>query len=55
MSRWIPSAFIGPMASLLSAIATGGKPATDGNDNLRTLRILRALYRSGEEHVVVKL
>jgi len=55
MSRWIPSAFIGPMASLLNAIATGAKPATDANDNLNTLRILRALYRSGEEHVVVKL
>jgi predicted dehydrogenase len=55
MSRWIPNAFIGPMASLLEALATRGTPATDANDNLKTLRILRALYRSGEEHVVVKL
>jgi predicted dehydrogenase len=55
MSRWIPAAFIGPMASLLEAIATGSTPATDARDNLMTLRILRALYRSGEEHVVVKL
>jgi predicted dehydrogenase len=55
MSRWIPAAFIGPMASLLEAIATGSTPATDARDNLMTLRILRALYRSGEEHVVVAL
>lgn len=55
MSRWIPTAFIGPMASLLEAIATGGTPKTDARDNLGTLRILRALYRSGEEHEVVKL
>lgn len=55
MTRWFPTAFIGPMASLLEAIANGGTPATDATDNLATLRILRALYRSGEEHVVVKL
>jgi len=55
MSRWIPAAFIGPMASLLEAIATGGMPETNGEDNLGTLRLLRALYRSGERHEVVKL
>lgn len=55
MSRWIPAAFIGPMASLLAAIADGGKPATDANDNLATLRLVHALYRSGEEHAVVEL
>lgn len=55
MSRWIPTAFIGPMASLLEAIATGGTPQTDAKDNLDTLRIVRALYRSGENHEVVEL
>jgi predicted dehydrogenase len=54
-SRWIPTAFIGPMASLLEAVATGGRPLTNGRDNLETLRIVQALYRSGEQHVVVKL
>jgi predicted dehydrogenase len=54
-SRWIPSAFIGPMASLLEAIATKGVPLTNARDNLDTLRIVHALYRSGREHVVVKL
>jgi predicted dehydrogenase len=43
------------MASLLQAVATGGVPLTNGRDNLNTLRIVQALYRSGEEHVVVKL
>lgn len=55
MSRWIPAAFIGPMASLLEAIHTDGIPATSGDDNLHTLRLLDALYRSGEEHIVVAL
>jgi predicted dehydrogenase len=54
-SRWIPTAFIGPMASLLEAIATGGTPPTNGRDNLMTLRIVHALYESGTNHTVVKL
>lgn len=54
-TRWIPTAFIGPMASLLAAIADGGEPLTHGRDNLETLRIVHALYRSGEEHCVVSL
>jgi predicted dehydrogenase len=54
-TRWIPTAFIGPMASLLKAIATGGQPLTNGRDNLATLRIVHALYESGREHSVVKL
>jgi len=54
MSRWIPTAFIGPMASLLEAIATGGTPETDATDNLNTLAIVRALYESGEQHRVVE-
>ena len=54
-SRWIPAAFIGPMASLLQALATGGSPVTAGRDNLNTLRIVHALYRSGDEHLVVPL
>jgi predicted dehydrogenase len=54
-SRWIPTAFIGPMASLMEAIGTGGTALTNGRDNLGTLRIVHALYKSGEEHVVVPL
>jgi predicted dehydrogenase len=54
-SRWIPTAFIGPMASLLSAIATDGTPLTNGRDNLKTLRIVHALYESGHDHKVIRL
>lgn len=54
-TRWIPTAFIGPMASLLEAIATGGLPLTNARDNLDTLRIVHALYRFGEEHVAAEL
>jgi len=54
-SRWIPTAFIGPMASLLKAAAAGGTPATNGRDNLATLRIVHALYESGRTHSVIKL
>jgi predicted dehydrogenase len=54
-SRWIPTAFIGPMASLLESVATNGTPITNARDNLDTLRIVHALYESGEKHVVVPL
>jgi predicted dehydrogenase len=46
-TRWIPDAFIGPIRSLLAAIATGGEPETSARDNLGTLKIVEALYRSG--------
>ena len=44
--RWIPDAFAGPMGSLLRAIATDGEPETSGRDNLGTLALVEALYRS---------
>ena len=52
-TRWIPTAFIGPMAALLNSLATGTEAATHGRDNLATLRLVHALYQSGREHVVV--
>jgi predicted dehydrogenase len=51
---WVPDAFIGPMASLMEAIATGGTPATDGADNLNTLRLVHACYRSATENRSVR-
>jgi predicted dehydrogenase len=45
--RWIPDAFLGPVGSLLRAIAEGGEPETSARDNLHTLRIVEALYASG--------
>ncbi len=45
-SRWIPDAFAGPMAGLLEAVATGTPAPTEARDNLRTLALVHALYRS---------
>lgn len=47
--KWIPDAFYGPMASLMEAIQTGGEPVTSGADNLGTLRVVEASYRSMAE------
>ncbi|MFT4037052.1 MAG: Gfo/Idh/MocA family oxidoreductase [Thermomicrobiales bacterium] len=52
---WIPDAFAGPMASLMSAIQTGSEPLTSGRDNLGTLRTVAAAYRSAQEHRIVPL
>ncbi len=51
--RWIPDAFYGPMASLMEAIQTGGEPLTSGVDNLATLRVVEASYRSARERRAV--
>lgn len=48
-TRWIPDAFLGPMASLMEAIATGDEPITSGRDNLRTLETVFASYASAGE------
>lgn len=37
------------MASLMEAIQTGGEPVTSGADNLGTLRVVEASYRSMAE------
>jgi predicted dehydrogenase len=52
---WIPDAFIGPMASLMEAIQTGGEPLTSGADNLGTLRCVFAAYCSAAEGRTVEL
>ena len=48
-TRWIPDAFIGPMASLMDAIQTGSEPLTSGADNLGTLRLIFAAYSSAAQ------
>jgi predicted dehydrogenase len=48
-SMWIPDAFVGPMASLMCAIEDGSEPETSGRDNLRTLQVVFAEYRSMAE------
>lgn len=46
--RWIPDAFGGPMADLLSWIATGLPAPTTAADNFATLALVHALYRSAD-------
>lgn len=53
--RWFPDAFAGPMGSLLKAIETGGEAETNGRDNLKTLGVVFACYRSAAEHRVIEL
>lgn len=43
---WFPDAFQGPMADLMNAIASGTQPATNGADNLGTMAVIEAGYRS---------
>jgi predicted dehydrogenase len=54
-TRWFPDAFLGPMAELMDAIATGREPETSGRDNLHTLAVVLAAYRSAEERRSVRL
>lgn len=46
--RWIPDAFIGPMAGLLRWISTGEQAPTAAVDNVKTLALVEALYTSME-------
>jgi predicted dehydrogenase len=54
-AMWIPDAFLGPMADLMDAIVTGRAPVTSGRDNLRTIAVMEAEYRSAEERRSVRL
>jgi predicted dehydrogenase len=52
---WFPDAFQGPMGDLMQAIATGTEPETDGVDNLKTMALIEAAYRSLEERRLVSI
>lgn len=52
-SLWVPDAFVGPMASLMCAIENDAEPETSGRDNLSTLQIVFAEYRSMAERRAV--
>ncbi|MCC7491063.1 MAG: Gfo/Idh/MocA family oxidoreductase [Fimbriimonadaceae bacterium] len=51
--RWFHDAFRGPMGDLLTAQATGQPPALNGRDNLWTMALVEAAYRSAELHCAV--
>ena len=43
---WFPDAFVGPMAELLCALETASLPEISGRDNLGTMALVEACYRS---------
>jgi predicted dehydrogenase len=52
---WFPDAFQGPMADLMNAIASENQPTVSGADNLGTMAVIEAGYRSIREHRPVKI
>ncbi len=50
---WFPDAFIGPMAELLLALEEGRPSQLTGRDNLGTMALVEACYRSAAEHRAV--
>jgi hypothetical protein len=52
---WFPDAFVGPMADLLRTLEEGREPETSGDDNLKTMALVDAAYRSAKEHRAVPL
>ena len=53
--RWFPHAFIGSMGSVLEAISTGSIPRSSVADNVMTVELVDALYRSMAANEVVNL
>ena len=47
--RWFPQAFAGTMGQLLRAIEAGNEPEISGHDNLKTMALIEAAYRSTAE------
>lgn len=52
---WFPDAFAGPMAQLLCALEVNAEPEISGDDNLQTMALVDACYRSAQEHRAVEL
>jgi predicted dehydrogenase len=50
---WFPDAFVGTMAQLLRAIEDDNEPEISGQDNLRTIALVEAVYRSARDHRAV--
>jgi predicted dehydrogenase len=54
-ASWFPDAFAGTMAQLLIALETNSEPVISGRDNLKTMALVEAGYRSAKEHRAVPL
>jgi predicted dehydrogenase len=52
---WFPDAFAGPMAQLLCALEEDREPEISGADNLKTMALVDACYRSVAEHRAVAI
>ena len=52
---WFPDAFIGTMAQLLVALEEGKEPEINGEDNLKTMALVEAAYKSVETKRMVRL
>ena len=52
---WFPDAFIGPMAELLRDLEGTAPAVATGEDNLLTMALVDAAYRSAREHRAVAL
>jgi len=52
---WFPDAFPGTMGELMDSLACGRAPSISGRDNLRTIALVEACYRSLGEHRPVRI
>lgn len=52
---WFPDAFAGTMAQLLCALEAGTEPEISGRDNLGTMALVDAAYRSIDERRAVEI
>ncbi|MCS1412001.1 MAG: 1,5-anhydro-D-fructose reductase [Verrucomicrobia subdivision 3 bacterium] len=52
---WFPDAFVGTMAQLLCALESGDEPEISGRDNLKTMALVDAAYKSVDERRIVNL
>ncbi len=54
-TRWFPQAFRGVMEQLQYAVKTGATPLLNGDDNVKTMALVEAAYRSLREGRAVRL
>jgi predicted dehydrogenase len=52
---WFPDAFVGTMAQLLCALEENREAEISGQDNLKTMALVEACYRSVKEHRAVEI
>lgn len=52
---WFPDTFVGPMTELLCALEQNRQPTISSTDNLKTMALVEACYRSARKHRAVKI